>query len=893
MDNCLVGVIRVPVSNLCFRQDLGARQFDELISEHLKRVIHHDDQHEDKKNHVSGIVDYAKFSLILQELQLSEEQMIETIWNTKDRPLLQTQIVEYGDGQHRIEAAKAAFGEDTLWTVSLYRFVETDLQALAHVGFTKQKTDHFSHETRHSDGEIFLRIQHFHSMKDLREERRWRLLLKEGKNIAVDMILARTDICNALINLREFSGLWAGMQLGNYHRHFALHCDRELLHYLRRIYEGWDHLLLGYAHMRAYVDIATVRAFEGRAPGVCESDRQYIQAAFESKKVFSSLKDRNKRLEISQHVLQYKGSILSLRSLHEHLKYFSISVRIIRELILPHEFTVRKNGRLSNQRRRKSVGKDLLLPFDQSLRQCWDENHQPLVEVSEGNFKPVKGPAAFELSYIQLILVVLRSFPYLSNRYSPRIDPGDEIVAATVPDYVSIFHQKAMLLGFRGAQLKENSSINIAPMLVEQDSTSAGAMLGSVERRWGRPHSRTFRTIQQVGFLPDLLNCPESITVQFVLRELLKSFLKVDVDPLLDWSAASVPKGCQTLLTIVEVPEGDVASQNREVSDAHMTGTEIENHTNIASGHDELMSDSSARTQNALETVSVSAISMPPPMLDRNLHDLAYRDQYIREWAGRSNIWDNHRMENWDLAITQQQADPISVRSSAFEDLLPSGVESTSISQISMPRSTYSQELAARDDSVNGQRSTRESEMIDRHAAASRDAYTRVPRHLTTSANHSSFAPDSSVRYERDAPSFLSGSGYSTSMFAFPDPGHHLSSSRNTSAWPREDAPRASQAFRSIASSMYSPERGSSRIGRPRTPVDRAWMTPTPHRTSWDSEMWKQKSLRSDTQSNASNVPDSGIQWSDINLTPRERMSPNQVSWISFPQSERSRYESF
>ncbi|WQF90510.1 hypothetical protein CDEST_15524 [Colletotrichum destructivum] len=92
----------------------------------------------------------------------------------------------------------------------------------------------------------------------------------------------------------------------------------------------------------AVVDIATVQLLEGRAPKLIKSDRRTVKEAFDSGKAFTRVQDAQLRAKMRKSVLQFRGVIPSLKSFHESMKYTSIGVTVVLNLMYP-ESTQRRS----------------------------------------------------------------------------------------------------------------------------------------------------------------------------------------------------------------------------------------------------------------------------------------------------------------------------------------------------------------------------------------------------------------------------------------------------------------------------------------------------------------------------------------------------------------------
>jgi len=50
-------------------------------------------------------------------------------------------------------------------------------------------------------------------------------------------MLGDEELIKAFNKLRVFPSLWNSLELGNIQKYQALHCDKEILHYVKHIYD--------------------------------------------------------------------------------------------------------------------------------------------------------------------------------------------------------------------------------------------------------------------------------------------------------------------------------------------------------------------------------------------------------------------------------------------------------------------------------------------------------------------------------------------------------------------------------------------------------------------------------------------------------------------------------
>ncbi|KAK7927869.1 hypothetical protein PG985_004867 [Apiospora marii] len=525
MDGRLVGIIQVPIAHLRFRHDLAPRELDPRTSERLASRIRLEPRPFDPENRVGGVVDEYTLSLVLADLRMSREQLQHTVCS-EQYPCLPSRWIEYVHGQHRIEAARAELGDGFLWVVELRWFRELSFAYLSVLHDVKSRAERFSHETPYSDGECYLNIAQNQDRSDSEEVLKWAQRLTYRKNLAYGNIQGRDDMNRLFDALRAIRGLWPGKRLGSYAHYFALHCDEQMYHYFESMHQVW---LLRIAHgdpdLLRHVDPGTVRFLEGLAPGANERDRALTEAAFDKGQIFGEVADPELRSAIRRDLLQVSVIIPSFRTFHEHMKYFSIAAKIIRTLLLRDDPGAAHGGRARSGRSKADPEPSLV----EALWGCWSEPENAVVEVGEGEFQPVVGPFTFHQAVQSLLLVPLRQFPYLSTKDAPRVDGGDEVVPAIRPGSLSLLYKRAQLFGFRNKRIDEGAArLADESTPICEDVPCEGVSVVAKNRRWGRPHTRTLRAIQQVGFLPQLADPPGwacEPSVLLVFRSFFQAFL--------------------------------------------------------------------------------------------------------------------------------------------------------------------------------------------------------------------------------------------------------------------------------------------------------------------------------------------------------------------------------
>ncbi|KAL4412148.1 hypothetical protein CABS03_06573 [Colletotrichum abscissum] len=369
-----------------------ARELDPTILSNLVAVLQKNLDHDSCNNAIEGYVEYTEIGIIVQKLGTSIETLHQTL-NNGQRPRLEHPI-SFLDGQHRVEAAKIAFGENAMWTVRLLSRPSTNLSAFIQNRATCQTLDRLSHQTRYSDGEVFRQVTQLWKTSSFEQAREWTARLGAQKRVNLDMIKDNHRVFSCLDGLSHFPGLLSDMPLGSFHKHLALHCDDEIANYLQHIRHVWLGLTCNHPDI---VDVGTVQLLEGRAPGMSDIDRQLVEEAFDSNEIFSKAQNPQLRDQIRRSVLRFKGLVPSLKSYQENMKYISIGVTVVDDLMFPDSARTKSWKRQQTDRR----------TFRDMLRQHWSPPRQNLVEVREGVLAQCVGEPVFDVAYKQVILAAM------------------------------------------------------------------------------------------------------------------------------------------------------------------------------------------------------------------------------------------------------------------------------------------------------------------------------------------------------------------------------------------------------------------------------------------------------------------------------------------------------
>ncbi|KAF3091829.1 hypothetical protein TWF103_011391 [Orbilia oligospora] len=300
-------------------------------------------------------------------------------------------------GHHRILAAREVLPiVDQWWIVDLYLSGQASSDRIRiHL------ESEYANSLNISDGEIYRNIRLQIKAKNTKEERRWWARLSTSKRRDAKTLMGRSNLCQAFDCLLHLSGLWAGLQLGVFQRILSLNCDEEIVTYLCKIRQVWEHFLLASHEYMALLDSTSVKLLELKAPGIVAEDNLFVENGMRNGKILSFIKDASSRRLIKAVISGYRGIIPSLRTLFEDTKYLEVCARGMRLLVPPSTHRSLKDSFAAAF---QSPGKPAVLQVDadQFLR----------IELAPGRDK-------FLYAYQQLWLFNMRHFPDLSNT-SPR-----------------------------------------------------------------------------------------------------------------------------------------------------------------------------------------------------------------------------------------------------------------------------------------------------------------------------------------------------------------------------------------------------------------------------------------------------------------------------------------
>ncbi|KAK0369061.1 hypothetical protein CLIM01_13583 [Colletotrichum limetticola] len=244
-------------------------------------------------------------------------------------------------------------------------------------------------------------------------------------------------VFTCLDGLSHFPGLLSDLPLGSFHKHLALHCDDEIANYLQHIRDVWLGLTCNHPDI---VDVGTVQLLERRAPGMSDIDRQLVEEAFDSNEIFSKAHNPQLRDQIRSSVLHFKGLVPSLKSYQENMKYISIGVTVVDDLMFPDSARTKSWKRQQTDRRTfRERSRASMLGFN--IPKCNLPQRRPCIPVTRDVETGVEIPLSqrWGVPYVGVLRAIrdVMFLPQLAEAQPPR---------ASV-----MFVQKDLIYSFLGA----------------------------------------------------------------------------------------------------------------------------------------------------------------------------------------------------------------------------------------------------------------------------------------------------------------------------------------------------------------------------------------------------------------------------------------------------------
>ncbi|PYH40586.1 uncharacterized protein BP01DRAFT_361090 [Aspergillus saccharolyticus JOP 1030-1] len=279
-------------------------------------------------------------------------------------------------GKHRWMAARKYFSNpaDRWWTVL---FFDLDAVSSKTLKFMSEEDDN---SMPFYDGEVYYKIRTNELQSDGANAKKWICrIVSEWKQSDYNKLHQSScykPFCDALDLLLNIPVLLYAFQLGNLRRIFRMKCPEELAVSVTQVYNVWARLMKGF---ELKLTISDVEYLQGRSPRWSSVDRNSIEEAFVSGRLFPDICNERDRVTLKERVLATDTIIPSMRTFLENTKFLEPAAVILRGL-LPRRF-------------RGTIQQQLLL--------CYTYRDRPREH--------------FWRSYQHLWLTALRIFPYITS----------------------------------------------------------------------------------------------------------------------------------------------------------------------------------------------------------------------------------------------------------------------------------------------------------------------------------------------------------------------------------------------------------------------------------------------------------------------------------------------
>ena len=505
LSDYLEGVVRAPLSQL--NSDVFAEFPDSFhanaTASDLKDFV------DNPQQPLAGFVNSKAFSDILSSLTLCRSDFRETL-SSRPLPVI-SQSVSCCIDRQCLDRARATLGDNFQCTVKLYcipsgePFAEETMMQL-----TSQAL---------KDGDIYRMVRKDMKFGTVNKANLSMWKLKGRKQHHLAMILKREDILDSMDRVIPFTGLWDDLTLGNWAKHLAAHCDSLIVNYWKHIATVWSAIFHGLEHLRDKLDPVTVKLLRYRAPLHSEEDRRYILCGMNSGVLFSKIKGSDERQRLLQNVLGVNAVIPTILTFDENMRYLTIAAKILEKLV------VIKKDRQQNSAYQTILGKRPESLFEK-LREDWTGGEAAVLEASEGDFCQARTstPSVY-ISFVQLLLVPLRGFPFLSNESPLQDVKGTAMPAALDHRTWGYLCRSAKELGFHNERIATGLNHVDYNFAVERPRD---IRLQSFSWRGGKPSIKNFWILRESFFLTSIMEGAPAVngrpTPNWVQRDFVLAF---------------------------------------------------------------------------------------------------------------------------------------------------------------------------------------------------------------------------------------------------------------------------------------------------------------------------------------------------------------------------------
>lgn len=360
---------------------------------------------------------------------------------------------------------------------------------------------------QHSDGHICRQIL-LHTDNPI-EADKWMAKLKSGKQRHIRMLMGQAEIWRAMRRVARFPGLWEDIQIGNFAKHLAAHCDDAIVCYWRHIDRIWSIIFHGLETQIPILDAGTVRILQYKTPKRSKKDLDHIHKLLQSKHLFPNIYNEDQRAMLYRNISTPDVILPSILTFHENMRFITIGTKILENYVLPPIKISRK-----------------------SIPSCPNSGNTIFARDSKDLLKRLKKDSTRDTyrnsmsilsSFVALLLIALGNFPFLGSEAPLQDIRGKAMIAAPSNKHIAQLCHAASSYGFHNQKITQGALLSSFEALPTNTESPSHIL---AQWRGGKPTIETFQELQGKSSVDHL--CKSTSLVgsppTWVLNDILSAF---------------------------------------------------------------------------------------------------------------------------------------------------------------------------------------------------------------------------------------------------------------------------------------------------------------------------------------------------------------------------------
>ncbi|KAJ2982773.1 hypothetical protein NQ176_g1164 [Zarea fungicola] len=394
----------------------------------------------EKLNRIPAVISEAYLQDALTISNLSREALLSSNSDAAQLNFPSGFRLECLRGKDRVQAARETLcSPEPRWVVDLFAADISDETK-------RDLAEEYANEQRPDDGEFYYKIREYQGVfgqENPRLENLWKARLAAtsisgDKKKSLDRLFEHQKFSVAFDAFRHLPALYGGFSISLASKMMSMHCQEELLHYLKHVKDFWYFVFDDNESVMRKLDRASVQALQLKAPGACGKQARQLQARIRSGDILGAFsEDERQKIFSNLQAATVDCSVPSLHSFFQDRKYLEDAAQCFKKL-----FNLGKKETI------RAALENAYLDEDECSTTC-------LVQTSCSSFKSIVTNRAdqFDVAYRQLWLYARRHFEDMPDEQrrifaGPKAGEADEMVLF---DFALLAHK----LGFRGTGIKE------------------------------------------------------------------------------------------------------------------------------------------------------------------------------------------------------------------------------------------------------------------------------------------------------------------------------------------------------------------------------------------------------------------------------------------------------